>query len=138
MAPIGIAAADFNNDGRLDLALTDQFAGGVYVLLQDPMKLVSTSINFGSVPVGARSPAQFATIKDTSGTLSLGTIAITGANASDFTFTTGCGATLQNGNNCTVRVFFTPSATGLRTATVSIPNETLGVTETVALTGAGN
>jgi hypothetical protein len=137
MAPIVIVAGDFNNDGRLDLALTDQFGGGIYVLLQDPMKLSPASLNFGTVPVGARSAPQILTISDTSGTLSLGAISISGPNASDFTFTSGCGTTLQNGRTCTLRVFLTPSATGSRSAILSVPNNTLGVTETVGLAGKG-
>jgi hypothetical protein len=136
-APIGIVAGDFNNDGRLDLAVTDQHGGGIYVLLQDPMKLLPSSLNFGRVPIGVKSSPKIVTISDTSGTLSLGAISISGPNASDFTFTTGCGTTLQNGRSCTVRVFFTPSSAGGRDAVLSIPNNTLGVNETVSLTGTG-
>jgi hypothetical protein len=136
-APIGIAAGDFNNDGRLDIALTDQHGGGIYVLLQDPMKLSPSSLNFGRVPIGVKSSPKIVTISDTSGTLSLGAISISGLNASDLTFTTGCGTRLQNGRSCTVRVFFTPSSAGARSVALSIPNNTLGVSGTVTLTGTG-
>jgi trimeric autotransporter adhesin len=56
-----------------------------------------------------------------SGTLSIGTITISGANASDFSVTTLPGSTsLASSASTTFVVTFNPSATGLRTATISI------------------
>ena len=70
---------------------------------------------------------------DTAQTIS--SVAITGANASDFTETTNCGASIAVGANCTITVLFTPTASGIRKATVVITDSAPGSPQIVNLTG---
>jgi hypothetical protein len=68
-------------------------------------------------PVGQTSSAQTVTLtnKGTS-TLSITVININGTNPADFAPTNNCGATLGAGASCTIKVTFTPTATGSRSA----------------------
>ncbi|MGL2963235.1 choice-of-anchor D domain-containing protein [Flavobacterium sp. RSB2_4_14] len=54
--------------------------------------------------------------------LTVGTITITGANASEFTVTTFPSATVAAFSSTTFVVTFTPTTTGVRTATINIDN----------------
>jgi hypothetical protein len=62
-------------------------------------------------------------------------VALGGTNPGDFSVKSACGSSLLTGANCTVSVTFTPTATGKRTATLSIADG--AGTQTVALTGTG-
>ena len=69
--------------------------------------------------------------------MNITSIAVTGANLSDFARTTTCGATLAAGATCIVSVTFSPSATGARNAAVTINDDAPGNPHSVALTGTG-
>ena len=101
----------------------------------------TTNLNFGNVPVGSTSTAQTFTLTN-AGTapLTITSIAVTGTNSSDFTDTNTCpasSATLAAGASCTISVTFTPTATGSRTAGVSITDDAAGSPQSVSLTGTG-
>ncbi|MFN8416094.1 MAG: glycosyl hydrolase family 8 [Cytophagaceae bacterium] len=82
--------------------------------------------SFGSVNVGSTSSSILFTIENLgTGILNLtGTpiVAISGANAADFTITQPLASTVAAAGNTTYTISFTPSATGLRSATISIAN----------------
>jgi hypothetical protein len=96
--------------------------------------------SFGSVTVGTKSAAKINTLTNTSNyLLSIGSITISGANASDFAQTNTCpvGGTLAGEASCTISVTFTPSASGTRTATLTETDNSSAGTHTVSLTGSG-
>lgn len=63
---------------------------------------------------------------------------IAGANASDFAVSqTTCGNPIPAGSNCYDYISFTPSAAGIRTATLSVADDATGSPQTVALSGVG-
>jgi hypothetical protein len=103
--------------------------------------LTPTSLGFGSQRVGTATAAQTFTVRSSgSAALSIGSIAVTGANAGDFAQTNNCPispATLAVNATCTVSVTFTPGATGSRSAAVSITDNAAGSPQTVGLTGTG-
>lgn len=71
--------------------------------------------------------------------LTLGTITVTGANAADFTVTQPASTTLAVSTNTTFTVTFDPSASGLRTATLNIPNNDSNETPyDFSIQGTGN
>lgn len=74
--------------------------------------------------------------------LVLSSIALSGANAGDYAITPGstcsAGSTLISGSNCYIELRFTPTATGTRSATLSIQHNAGANASTVALTGQGN
>jgi hypothetical protein len=64
-------------------------------------------------------------------------IAFTAANAGDFTEVDTCSPAVAAAGNCTIAVLFTPSATGARTAALSISDNATGSPQTVSLSGTG-
>jgi hypothetical protein len=64
-------------------------------------------------------------------------ISISGTNARDFAQTNTCHARVNPGASRTVKVTFTPTAQGARSATVSVSDADGGAPQTVALAGTG-
>jgi phospholipase C len=142
--PVGVAVSDFNNDGKADLVTANQRAGTASVLLEvsgtsGPFVTFSpTSLTFGSQAVGTSSSPQNVTLTNSgSATLTISSITITGANPGDYSETRTCGTSVAAGANCTISVTFKPTATGTRTASVSVADNAPGSPQTVSLTGTG-
>jgi hypothetical protein len=97
-----------------------------------------STLNFGSEPVGQTTAPQNITLTNVSGitSVSISSISIKGAERADFADTNTCGSTLGPGASCTISVTFTPTATGVRSAHVSI-NDNGGGLQNVSLTGTG-
>jgi len=95
--------------------------------------------------VGTTSAASTITLNNT-GNVTLtfsGTPAFSGTNAGDFTLDTGSSlntcnlSSLAVGASCNLAITFTPSATGTRTATLTISTNGLLSNQTVSLSGTG-
>lgn len=98
------------------------------------------SLTFGSVAVGSASSDQTVTISNTgSGTLTLSSLAAAGANSGDFVLGGSCaaGLSLAAGRSCALNASFAPTATGSRSATVTIVSNASNGDQTVSLTGTG-
>jgi hypothetical protein len=97
-----------------------------------------TSLNFGKLPVGTTSAPQSATLNNPGGaTLTIGGIQLAGAAANDYAETNTCGTSLAAGASCTITVTFTPSAAGVRNATVNVTDNASGSPQKLALLGQG-
>jgi hypothetical protein len=91
---------------------------------------------FGNQPVGTMSPPQTITLTNTgSAILTITSVAITGANSGDFAQTNTCGSSVAAGSACTISITFAPTATGTRSASLSITDNASGSPQTVGLTG---
>lgn len=102
------------------------------------VQLAPTILSFGNQPVGTKSLPKKVTVSNKGdAAVSIASIAITGANATDFSKTSTCGRTLASGSSCFVTVAFTPSATGARTASIAISDNGGGTPQTVGLNGTG-
>lgn len=78
-------------------------------------------LDFRNQPRGVVSPQKGSTLSNNSSTsLSITSISITGTNSGDFAQTNDCGASLQPGTSCSINVTFTPAAIGNRSAAVKI------------------
>lgn len=126
----------------LDLAAG---VGGDPVLyLPTPNSAVTLSlatIGFGSLSVGTSTPLVPVTLTyiGTNATtfLDISNIAIQGPNAADFTETNTCGSNLSAQSTCVINVTFTPSATGQRSAVLSVTDNGGASPQTVTLSGTG-
>jgi Abnormal spindle-like microcephaly-assoc'd, ASPM-SPD-2-Hydin len=102
------------------------------------VSLSPPSINFGSQKVGTTSAAQMITLRNVgNAAMTVTGIAISGTNANNFRQTNTCGTSVAAGASCTITVNFRPSATGTRTANVTISDNGGGSPQTVALSGTG-
>jgi uncharacterized repeat protein (TIGR01451 family) len=105
--------------------------------------LSPTGVAFGDQPVGATSTAHTVTITNTAASgaesLTLGQLALGGSNSDDFSLSsdTCSNTSVAAGSSCTVAVSFTPTATGSRGASLSIPSNAGSSPDAVALSGTG-
>jgi hypothetical protein len=106
---------------------------------QPSIALSAAALDFGAVIVGTPSAARTITVSNPgNATLTLGTIAPTGANAGDFARSGGtCAASVAAGASCTIDVVFTPAALGARAAALSIVSNAPAGTAGVPLAGTG-
>jgi len=117
------------------------------VFLPTPSSMVTLSvdsINFGNPNVGTSTPAVAVTLSNIStninvgaGLLNISQIAIQGTNAGDFALTDNCVSPLSPQASCVIEVTFTPTATGLRSAVLSITDDGGASPQKVALSGTG-
>lgn len=102
-----------------------------------------TTLDFGTVSVGATGQTQVVTLSNTgSAALTVTTISITGANAAEFTLVasgnTPCPTSsggVPIGGSCTTDVSFAPKTPGTKSATLSFADNAAGTPQTVALSG---
>jgi Cep192 domain 4/Purple acid Phosphatase, N-terminal domain/Calcineurin-like phosphoesterase len=102
------------------------------------VNLSNTSLNFGSQVVNTSSVAQNVQLTNTGSTaLNITSMGVTGTNSGDYSQTNTCGSSVSAGSNCTISVTFKPTATGTRSASVSISDNASGSPHTISLTGTG-
>jgi hypothetical protein len=103
------------------------------------VSLSPNNMNFGNVTVNTTSPPSTATLTN-SGAGALINLAwsITGTNASNFSIaSTTCTATLAPGASCVFNITFKPSATGSRTASLTLTDNALNSPQSNGLSGRG-
>ena len=136
--------ADFNGDQKPDIAIElNTFFGppsALFILLNTtppaPGATVSPSaVTFPSQAVGtSSSPVGVSVNNAGKGVLTVSAVTFTGTNASEFSQTNNC-ATVQPGANCTIKVVFSPTASGTATASLKIADNALSSPQSVALSG---
>ena len=100
--------------------------------------LSATGLTYGSVSVGTSSASQSVTLTNAGNvTLSIGSISVTGTDASSFVFVNGCGASLAAGAHCNIHGHFAPVVQGPLTAAITIADSGFGSPQTVSLGGSG-
>jgi len=102
------------------------------------VSLSPTSLTFAAQTVGTTSAPQTITLTNASGvaTLTISKVSITGTNSGDFAETNNCTSVGPKGT-CTISVTFTPTATGARSASVSVVDNGGASPQTAALSGTG-
>jgi hypothetical protein len=137
---ISAAIADFNGDGMPDVALvnTGSFVPNFISVMFNSTQPVSVSplnVNYGSVTVGAKKAETVILTNNGTTSLAISSVTLGGTDPGDFSEKSTCGSSRKAGWDCTITVTFLPTATGARTATLSI-KDTVG-TQTVELSGTG-
>jgi sugar lactone lactonase YvrE len=102
---------------------------------------ITPALTFPSIPINQTSPTQTITVSNTGGTpATIAAPTLSGANTVDFTISsTTCTTSLTTNSTCNIDISFTPTATGTRSATLSLSESSLGAAKTLtaALTGTG-
>jgi hypothetical protein len=95
-------------------------------------------VNFGNQPVDTTSaPANIMVTNSGTTRVAISQVTFTGADPGDFAETNNCGNGLAGGSSCTIRVTFTPTTTGQRSANLSVTDNGGGSPQTVPLVGTG-
>jgi FG-GAP-like repeat/Abnormal spindle-like microcephaly-assoc'd, ASPM-SPD-2-Hydin/FG-GAP repeat len=131
-----IAVADFNGDGRLDVA----FASPVSVQLQSPAAepAVPPSLAFGNQSLGTSNTLPLIIPNAGTAALTITSATVTGTNSSDFTATLNtCSSPVNPGASCSMSVNFAPSFFGAASATLTLTSNAGMGTQSVSLTGTG-
>jgi hypothetical protein len=130
-----MAAADFNGDGALDMALADFNNSEVFVFVNRAVAaLAPRLLNFANQGISTTSPEQSVTLTNP-GPVQLAVTSI--AASGDFAETNDCGSSLGIGKACTVNVAFVPTAAGVRTGMLSVTDNASVVPQAVVLSGTG-
>ena len=108
----------------------------------NPLTLSSNDASLGSVNVGETKPGESAITLANSGIgpITINNIQLIGADASQFSMTSTCGALpmqLASGGNCSITPIFNPNSTGAMSATISISHDSAENPETINLSGVG-
>jgi hypothetical protein len=100
--------------------------------------------NFGNLKVGKKATATFK-VRNTAtkgvADLTIGTIAIGGTDAGQFTLVAGkdrcSGQAITSGKSCTFRVSFKPASANTKLGTITIPSDDPDGAMIIQITGAG-
>lgn len=101
---------------------------------------ITPALLFGSVAVNSAATLSASLDNTGTSTITVGAVSISGPNAADFTVgSNSCssGYQLSPARTCTIKVTFTPSGRGTRTATLQVTDNALGATQTCILQGIG-
>jgi len=100
-----------------------------------PVSVSPLAIGYTTRAVGASGSETVEFTNDESTVLAIGSVTLGGTDPGDFSAKSACGSNVLPGARCLITVTFKPTATGRRTATLSIKDG--AGTQTVALEGAG-
>jgi uncharacterized repeat protein (TIGR01451 family) len=130
--PLGIQAPALGSTTTLQY---DSAPGSI--LINSPVTLTPLNLGFANQTVGSTSLSQNVALTNTESTpVSISSIALNGANASDFAQGNNCGSSVAAGASCTITVTFVPTAAGTRTATLTITDSASTSSQPVSLTGS--
>lgn len=108
-------------------------------MLQTTLNVSTPNLTFGNQNVGNPTPPQPATLTNvaTQGAINISNTQITGPNAGDFLITGAYPTGLPPTQQCQINTVFSPTAAGVRTATVTITDSAVGSPHTIAVSGTG-
>jgi hypothetical protein len=100
--------------------------------------LSPSTVTFASQLLHTTSPPQTVTLTNTgTATLTIKQVVVTGTDPADFAQTNTCGSSVAAGASCTFSITFTPSASGLLSAGVSISDNATGSPQKITVQGQG-
>ncbi len=139
--PTSLVAADFNGDGRLDLATADNSDSFVTIMLQSPaIQFTPSSLSFGLVPEGSVSLPQTVKVTNTGiVSASVTSVSISGQFKLDNGPETTCAGNsfiLAGAASCFIGVTFDPTSIGTATGALTLQTST-GQAVNVSLGGSG-
>jgi hypothetical protein len=130
------------NKRTATLTITDSAPGGSQSVsvtgVGTSASFAPTSLTFGAQSVGTSSAPQTITLtNEATTTMTISSVGVTGTNSGDFTQNNTCGTEIKGEGNCTITVTFTPTASGIRSAAITVKDNAGGSSQSVPLTGTG-
>ncbi len=124
------------------LTLTDTASGSPQIVSLSGRGVMQATLSAASLwftgqGVGTTSPPTNVLLTNNLSTALPISITFTGADPGDFAQTNTCNGSVAARSTCTISVTFTPTATGLRTATMYVNDSANNSPQTLALTGTG-
>jgi predicted outer membrane repeat protein len=142
---VTFVAGPFFNPQTATLSVVDNVPGSPQTVtlsaqVIDPLAQPSVNNwNFGTQKEGTSSTPKAVTLNNPGLTaLTINSITISGGNASDFSETNNCPASLAPKSSCTINVTFKPTAKGLRSSSVVITDNAFNSPQRISLSGTGN
>jgi hypothetical protein len=122
--------------------LSAGLSGDPVVYLPTPASMVTlsqTNIDFGNQAVGTSSAVNVITLTNVAviNQVNVSGVSIQGPNAGDFSESDNCSTVVLAKGKCVINITFTPTATGVRSATFSITDDGGASPQTISLTGTG-
>jgi hypothetical protein len=129
-----LTIASNNPAGNVSVALT---GSGTATTSQPLLQVAPASVSFGSVAVGATSAASTVQLSNTgTAALSITSLTLSGTNAAEFTRSTpALPLQIAAGASSSLTLTFKPTASGTRTASLTIASNNPAGNVTVAITG---
>ena len=124
----------------LTTAVPIKLSGTGAAATQPTISLDAGSVSFGNQTVNTTSGAKTVQVSNTgNAALNFSAITLGGSNAADYSATGGCavGTPVAAGGSCQLTLRFTPSATGSRSATLTLASDASNGNATVSLGGTG-
>jgi hypothetical protein len=107
-------------------------------LLQPTADLSATNLTYSGAGVGSTSASQTVTLTNNGNApLTITGIVTGGADGGDFAVSNTCTSPIAAGAHCSISATFTPTASGARTATVTISDNAASSPQMITLQGAG-
>jgi len=104
---------------------------------QPVASLSATTLSPGA-NLGGSAASQVVTVTNTGdGALTVRAVGISGPAAGDYTQSNSCLRTIAPGGSCSITVTFTPHSYGVRAAALTLTDDGLGRTQSIALRGTG-
>jgi hypothetical protein len=101
--------------------------------------LVPGSLTFTTIPVGSSTPLNVTVTDAGTAALHITNVALGGANAGDFSFVDpACNTAIVVNASCTITVTFTPLASGLRTASLTLTDDAPNSPQVISIQGNAN
>jgi uncharacterized protein YndB with AHSA1/START domain len=97
---------------------------------------IASALGFPSINVGSSNAQTLYLLNTGTVSVSITNASLSGANAADFSVYNAC-PSIGAGQACNLQLVFTPSTSGLRTATLTLTDNATGSPQTVAITGFG-
>ena len=126
----GVMTGDFSSGGFLTPQVVN-LSACVTEVVRNPQ-----SLNFGAVAMGKTSDSETVTISG--GVINFSGITLAGTNAAEFAISNNSCSSTLNGGTCAVELTFTPTASGVRTASMQIADDKNCSPQTVSLTGGSS
>ena len=108
------------------------------VIVSAGIALSPSGLTFAPQLVNTSSAPQTITLDNGDAPLTITSISVTGADTGDFTQTNDCGNSQPAGGKCTISVTFMPTASGVRSASLTIVDSAPGSPHVANLSGTGN